>query len=136
MSHLQVTIPLSIFLSFLAIGTGGLVDETKTLDILDKVLLMTFLYNFFTTFFSFPSPKSQEQSWQVLLSLQILKIEGNRLKTGKERKKKDHQDRKDPGVVETKKIGNRIKLKGQDEEKKNDRLFPEYDYWSQILIMR
>lgn len=106
MPHLQVTIPLSIFLSFLAIGTGGLVDETKTLDILDKVLLMTFLYNFFTTFFSFPSPKSQEQSWQVLLSLQILKIEGNRLKTGKERKKerkkKDHQDRKDPGVVEKK----------------------------------
>lgn len=87
MPHLQVTIPLSIFLSFLAIGTGGLVDKTKTLDILDKVLLMTFLYNFFTTFFSFPSPKSQEQSWQVLLSLQILKIEGNRLKTGKERKK-------------------------------------------------
>lgn len=106
---------------FLAARTGGLVDETKTLDILDKVLLMTFLYNFFTTFFSFPSPKSQEQSWQVLLSLQILKIEGNRLKTGKERKKerkkKDHQDRKDPGVWK-KKTGNRIKLKGQDEEKK------------------
>lgn len=51
MSHLQVTIPLSIFLSFLAIRTGGLVDETKTLDILDKVLLMTFLYNFFHDFF-------------------------------------------------------------------------------------
>lgn len=62
LSYLQVPIPLSIFLSFLAIRTsvlairtGGLVDKTKTLDILDKVLLMTFLYNFFTTFFSFPS---------------------------------------------------------------------------------
>lgn len=53
MSHLQVTIPLSIFLSFLAIRTGGLVDKTKTLDILDKVLLMTFLYNFFHDFFFF-----------------------------------------------------------------------------------
>lgn len=62
---------------------------------------------------------------------------GKQIKNGERTKeKKDHQDRKDPGVVETKKIGNRIKLKGKDEKKKNDRLFPEYDYWSQILIMR
>lgn len=76
-----------------------------------------------------------------MLSLQILKIEGNRLKNGertneRKKEKKTIKIEKIQVLWKQKKIGNRIKLKGQDEEKKNDRLFPEYDYWSQILIMR
>lgn len=58
-----------------------------------------------------------------MLSLQILKIEGNRLKTGKERKKERKKKKtikieKIQVLWKQKKIGNRIKLKGQDEEKK------------------
>lgn len=64
---------------------------------------------------------------------------GKQIKNGertKERKKKTIKIEKIQVCGKKKKTGNRIKLKGQDEEKKNDRLFPEYDYWSQILIMR